>query len=232
LPIGKQALKGSPSCVARTLSRIDCVAVSANNNVFWTTYDAKKNAWTGWSNLGGYATSDPSAIRTLEGGVATLRVFVRGPANHLFMNSLEGGAWTDWQDLDGTVGDQLACTDMFLSGAHCYDSSKGSALQLSDITNTTGNDVKVEDLGGIISGKVAPVATGSKGNKLFVFVNGPGKRLWVKSWTGAWSDWTQLAATVVSAPACAVSKSGDAFWCADVEGNGSVKMVRIAADEL
>jgi len=230
-PIGKQALKGSPSCVARSASRIDCVGVSANNAVFWTSYDAKKNAWTGWTSLGGYATSDPSAVRTIEGGKALLRVFVRGPADHLFLNTLAGGKWSDWQDLEGTTGTLLSCTDIFVSGAHCYDTSNGKALQLTDITNKTGNDVEVEDLGGIISGKASAVATNG-GNALHVFVNGPGKRLWVKTWDVGWSDWTQLPTTVISAPGCAAEKSGDVFWCADVEANGAVKMVRLDAGDL
>ena len=110
--------------------------------------------------------------------------------------------------------------------------TEGSAVQFSDLTRTTGSDVLVADLGGQVNGKAAPVISGKKGDHLKVFVNGPGKRLWVKTWDGGWSDWTQLPTTVISGPGCAAEKSGDVFWCADVEGNGAVKMVRLDAGDL
>ena len=92
----------------------------------------------------------------------------------------------------------------------------------------------VADLGGQVNGKAAPVISGKKGDHLKVFVNGPGKRLWVKSWDGAFSDWTQLQVAIGSgAPGCAIKKSGGDVWCAVVDGgNGPVTAIQISDDEL
>jgi len=231
-PIGKQALKGDPSCVARTSSRIDCVGVSAGNKVYWTSYDAKANKWTGWASLGGFATSDPSIIRTSEGGPAQLRIFVRGPANHLFMNTMAGGAWSDWQDREGVTGTALSCTDMFVSGAHCYDSTGGSAQQLTDVTHNKGSDVVVENLDGAVTGKVSAVASGADGDLLRVFVHGPGNKLWVKTWDSDWSDWAMLPVAMTSAPGCATPKSGYGTWCATVKPSGAVTMTLLDDSDL
>lgn len=222
-PIGTQALKGDPDCVARTSSRIDCVGVSTNNEVFWTSYNATNNSWSGWTSLGGFATSDPSVIRTNDGNTQ-LRVFVRGPGNSLFMNTLDSGAWSDWQDLGKTTGTALSCVDLFNWGAHCYDSSGGSAVQLTNVTQTTGPAIVIDDIGGAVNGKVSAVSTGADGDVLRVFVRGPGNKLWVKNWDASWADWEQLDATMNSAPGCALKKAEGDLWCASVGAGGKVTM--------
>ncbi|MGV3492096.1 MAG: hypothetical protein ACO1OG_12335 [Devosia sp.] len=221
--IGTLALKGDPDCVARTSSRIDCVAVGPSNQVYWTSYNASNNSWTGWATLGGLATSDPSIVRT-NNGSTQLRVFVRGPANHLFMNTMEGGGWSDWQDLGKSVGEKISCVDLFNWGAHCYDSTGGSAVQLTNVTETVGPAIVLDDIGGAVNGKVSGISTGGDGDVLRVFVRGPGNKLWVKTWDGGWDDWNQLDASMNSAPGCAMKKAGGDLWCASVTGGGAVKM--------
>lgn len=228
-PIGDLAMKGDPDCVARISSRIDCVAVGPSNNVYWTSYNAKNNSWSGWATLGGYATSDPSIVRTEDGNVQ-LRVFVRGPANHLFLNTLDGGKWSDWKDLGIETGTMLSCTDLFGWGAHCYDSTAGSALQLTNVTKDTGAAIVKDNIGGAVSGKVSALSTGGDGEVLRVFVRGPGDKLWVKTWDGGWADWEQLDATMKSAPGCAVKASGGDLWCASV-GGGKVTMTLLDDSE-
>jgi hypothetical protein len=232
-PIGTLALKGSPSCVAPGSSQIDCFAVGPKNAVYHITYDASANTWTDWESLGGAASSNPSAVRTIENGDSNLRVFVRGPGNLLFMNTQdEGGDWSDWESLGVTFGGDPACSDILVFGAHCYDTSSGAADQFSDLTNKTGADVFVDHLGGAITHNASAVATGSAGDTLRVFVNGPGKRLWMKKWHGAWADWVEIPVTVNSAPGCAIKKNGSVAWCASVESNGTVKMIQLKPGEI
>lgn len=228
-PIGDLAMKGDPSCTARSMTRIDCAAVGPNNNVYWTTYDAKANKWTGWATLGGFATSDPSVIRTTEGGKTQLRIFVRGPQNHLFMNSLVNGKWTDWQDREGVVSTALACMQVFALGAHCYDTEANGVLQLTDITHKTGKAVPVENLGGLVSGRVSAVSTE---NIIRLFVRGPGNTLWIKAWQGKWSDWYDMEINLGSAPGCAVDSTGTIGWCAAVNKDGTVTMSALLDGEI
>lgn len=229
--IGNEALKGSPSCVATYDFQIDCVAVGAGNAVRHITYDADDHDWSNWQNIGGFATSSPSAVRTIQDGDEILRIFVRGPGNLLFMNSFDGD-WTDWKNLDVAFGGDPGCTDILVFGAHCYDTSNGSARQFSDLTRQTGAGIFVDDLGGLITQKASGVATGNAGNTLRVFVNGPGQRLWYKKWQNGWQDWAQLPVTINSAPACAIRKSGGDAWCASVMADGTVKAILIDNSEI
>lgn len=234
-PIGDLKLKSDPACVATSTSVIDCVAMGPNNNIYRIRHNAKAFTWSQWENLGGYGTGAPGIARTVnEDGDVMLDVFVSGPNNLLFLNAFDGDEWSDWQNLDVSVGGAVACTDILVVGAHCYDTSGGSAVQFSDLTRTSGDDVLIADLGGQVNGKAAPVVSGKKGNNLHVFVNGPGKRLWVKSWNGQFSDWTQLRVALGSgAPGCGIKKSGGDVWCAVVDGgNGPVTAVWIGEDEL
>lgn len=229
VPIGDLKLKGDPDCVARNEVVIDCVAVGPNNAIYWTSYASATNSWSGWASLGGFATSDPSVVRTVDGG-EQLRVFVRGPANHLFLNTLDGG-WSDWQDLDIVVGDKLGCVDFLKWGAHCYDSTGGSAVQLTNVTEMTGSDIIVDDVGGAVSGKVGAVSTGANGDLLRLFVRGPGNKLWANTWDEGWSDWYQIGATMKSAPSCASKKTGGDVWCASIS-SGKVLMTLVDSSEL
>lgn len=232
-PIGNLALKGSPACIAVTPNAIDCVAVGPNNTVHAIRYNAKSHQWTDWQNIGGFAVADPGVARGFDGSGGTyLNVFVAGPGNELFVNSRDGGEWTDWEPLGVTVGGDVACTDILNIGDHCYDSSGGSAVQLTDVTLAANDAVTKQDLGGAVEHKVSAVATGAKGNMLRIFVNGPGQRIWMKTWQGNWSEWRQLAALAGNhAPGCTIRASGGAGFCAINEG-GTVKAYRFDPSEL
>lgn len=233
--IGDLTLKSDPACVATSSTVIDCVAMGPNNNIFRIRHNAKAFTWTKWENIGGAGAAAPGIARTVdEDGNLMLDVFVEGPGNLLFLNAFDGNEWSDWQNLEVTVGGAVACTDILVVGAHCYDTSGGTAVQYSDLTRNTGSDILIADLGGQVNGKAAPVVSGKKGNNLNVFVNGPGKRLWVKSWDGEFSDWKQLPVAIGSgAPGCGVKKSGGDVWCAVVDGgNGPVTAIQIGEDEL
>jgi len=230
-PIGSEILKTDPACVATSTSLIDCVAVGKNNNVFHVRYNAKKHEWSPWENIGGFATGEPGVARTSAGGATKLNVFVSGPDNLLFINSYDG-KWSDWKSLEVKVGGSVGCTDILVLGAHCYDTNSGSADQYSDLTRTSGSDIFVDHLGGAIEGKVSAVASGMNGDTLRVFVKGPGKRLWFKKWDGIWHEWAEIPVTVGSAPGCAIRKGGGDAWCASVENDSTVKMIRIGEGEM
>lgn len=230
--IGDELLKGSPSCVATTQLLIDCVAVGANNAVMHVRYNSKLHQWSEWESLGGFATSDPSAVRTANDDGTALNIFVRGPNDLLFWNEFKDGGWSDWQNLETNVGTELACSDIFVSGAHCYDTSGGSAVQLTDVTHWVNPAITTEDLGGAIEGKVSGVATGGKGDTLRLFVNGPGHRLWFKKWKGSWAEWKQLPVTVNGSPACAMKKSGGVAVCLSIENDGTTKAILIGNSEI
>lgn len=231
--IGDMALKGSPACLAIAPSAIDCVAVGPNNNVYAIRYSAKKHQWSDWENIGGYAVADPGLAKGFDGsGGHYLNVYVAGPGNQLFVNSRAEGEWTDWEPLGVVVGGDVACTDILNIGDHCYDSSGGSAVQLTDVTLAANDAVNKEDLGGSVAHKVSAVATGAKGNTLRIFVNGPGQRIWMKKWQGGWSAWQQLAALAGNhAPGCTIRAAGGAGFCAINEG-GTVKVYRFDPSEL
>lgn len=222
-PISTVGMKGDPSCVARTADFIDCTARGTNNSVWWTVFDVKKVKWTGWLDLGGVAKSDPSIVATKENNKTQVRIFMRGDGNHLFMNTLSGGQWSDWEDLDGTIGGRFSCAAVANLGAHCYDSSKGNVQQVMDITHQTGSDVVVEDLGGDISGKVSAVWAG---NEMHLFARGSNDALWLNDWSGSWSGWSETEQVIGSTPGCAIDGAGTA-WCASVNKDGSVMMNRL-----
>lgn len=231
--IGDEVLKGSPSCVATTPQLIDCVATGKNNAIMHIRYNSKLHEWSDWESLGGFSSSDPSAVRTKVDGGTVLTVFVRGPDDVLFKNEFKDGEWTDWKSLDIQVGYVIGCTDVFVWGAHCYDTTLGDAKQLTDVTRQTGGKIFVDNLGGAITEKVSGVPSGSKGDTLRLFVHGPNDTLWINTWSnGAWSNWQDLGLTVSGAPACAMRKNGKMVICLSVDGDETTKAVVFQTSEL
>ncbi len=198
--IGEELLKGSPSCVATTTQLIDCVAVGANNAVMHVRYNSKLHQWSDWESLGGYATSDPSAVRTSVDGGTVLNIFVRGPNDLLFWNEFKDGGWSDWQDLDITVGNQLALQrHLRLPAPIATTLPTAPARPVHRRHLASPPAITTDDIGGAIERQgVGHLATGGKGDMLRIFVNGPGQRLWIKKWKGSWIDWQQLDASTVS----------------------------------
>ncbi len=146
--------------------------------------------WSGWADAGRLRHLGPERKRTGDGGTQ-LRVLVRGPANHLFMNTLdERRAGPTGKISTRSPSAAIACVDLFNWGAHCYDSSGGSAVQLTNVTEETGAGMVLDDIGGAVNGKVSAVSTGADGDELRVFVRGPGNKLWVKTWDTSWDDWS------------------------------------------
>ena len=135
-------------------------------------------------------------------------------------------------DLGVTVGNQLGCSDIFVVGAHCYDTSNGTGTQLTDVTGVANPAIGTADIGGAIEGKVSAFATGGKGDTLRIFVNGPGHRLWLKKWKGNWIDWKQLPVTVNGSPACAMKKTGNAAVCLSIESDGTTKAILLGGGEI
>ncbi len=232
-PIGDLLLKSDPACVATSGSVIDCVAVGPNNNVFHIRHNAKSFTWSEWENLGGFATGAPGIARTLaDNSAIMLNVFVSGPESLLFLNAFDGDSWSDWQNLEVKVGGTVTCTNILVVGAHCYDTSSGSPVQYSDVTRTSGSDILVADWQGQIAGTVSPVVTGKAADTLYLFGNGPGKRLWVKSWHGDFSEWKNLSVAIAnSSPGCALRAVGGNVWCGIIEDN-AVKMIMVEANDL
>ena len=219
--VGSLQLKGDPSCTAVSTSRIDCAAIGADGAIDWASYDATTGKWSDWTSLGGAPAGDPSTVTTAEGGKRTLRIFVRGAQDHLFMDTLTGNKWSDWKDLGVTVGAALSCARSFKAGADCYDNSGKSLLQLKDVTHKTGKAIVSKTVAGSVSGRVSAVGTD---DFVHLFGLGSHNKLLFNAWTKKWSGWSDPDVTITSAPGCDLDASETEAWCATVGSDGKVTM--------
>jgi hypothetical protein len=64
----------------------------------WTN-NLNGGAWSGWSSLGGFATSDITAARTFAFPNDTVRVFVRGADHRVYVSRVSAGGVTGFEPL-------------------------------------------------------------------------------------------------------------------------------------
>ncbi|TMR92350.1 hypothetical protein [Nonomuraea basaltis] len=61
----------------------------------------RNGVWTGWSSLGGFATSEITAARTFVVPQSTIRVFVRGSDHRIYVNAVTPTGASGFQPLGG-----------------------------------------------------------------------------------------------------------------------------------
>ena len=153
---------------------------------------------TGWSSIGGVATSAP-AITSSAGG--RLDAFVRGSDNALWHRAWNGTAWGAWESLGGTLTidpgavAQGTNVDVFVRGtdrAIWHRSSNGTAWSPWDT------------LGGIATSAIA-AASWAPGH-IDIVVRGTDNALWHRAQnSGVWGPWDSLGGVASSNPAAVSS---------------------------
>ena len=193
---------GTTGVVMRVL-----VAVDTSGHVWWNQ--------SGWSSIGGVATSSPAATTP---NLVVWGVFVRGTDGALWERStMNGGAsWGAWANLGGQIArgtGPAACSwgvgrfDVFVEGTN-------GALYHKWSTNSGATWSGWQNLGGKLT--ASPAAGGPGGaeppatNHIGVFVRGTDGACWYKDWTGtAWSSWESLGGQL--APNTGPAASGGVF---------------------
>ncbi len=88
--------------------RIDVFGRGASNELEHKWYTGQ---WSGWENLGGILTSNPTATSL---GSGRLDIFVRGTDGHVYDKWFSSGGWSSWVDrgccLAGDVASSVAVT--------------------------------------------------------------------------------------------------------------------------
>ncbi|MGW4799123.1 hypothetical protein ACWEPC_42570 [Nonomuraea sp. NPDC004297] len=84
-----------PNLVPPTSVRI---FARGTDGAVWTN-NLSGGAWSGWSSLGGYATSDITATRTFVVPNDTIRVFIRGADNRVYVNRVSTSGVSGFEPL-------------------------------------------------------------------------------------------------------------------------------------
>jgi hypothetical protein len=158
--------------------------------------------WTGWSSLGGNATSGPAAVA--YGGA--LHVFVRGLDGATLQNTLVNGNWTGWTSLGGYSTSAPAVTVRRGSVNYLDLVVRGGDSQMWHQSYVPGVGWSgFAPIGGNLT-SAATVNSQAPG-LLNIWARGTDGAVYQKSWTGsAWTDWLSIAGGIVGAPT-SVSRS-------------------------
>lgn len=174
--------------------RLDVFARGNNNALYQQTWTSS-GSWSGWINLGGTLTSDPSVVSRKAD---SLNVFIRSTDNALWTKSWDGSAWSGWSSLGGALTSSPDACSWGSDRLDVFIRSTDNALWQKTWTSS-GSWGGWINLGGTLTSD--PAAVSRKGNSINVFIRSSDNALWTKSWDGsAWSGWTSLGGSLGGGP--------------------------------
>ena len=96
--VSKASVAGAPAVSAQNANSLDLFVKETDSALWWTHFDGQ--AWSTSTSLGGYLTSDPSAVSRDAGKID---VFARGSDGALWSKNTtnNGTSWPDWYKLAG-----------------------------------------------------------------------------------------------------------------------------------
>jgi hypothetical protein len=201
-PPGKPIAAGTgPSACFLKGSNYMYVFVTGYDHAIWyRIYDFSTMWWTGgWSSIGGYLTSSPTAV---SWGNGRIDIFARGGDGHTWHNYLQN-SWGGWEYIGG---DLLAGTgptvsswaagrlDLFVTGAH------DSYLWHRYWQNGWG---RWEPIGGHLTSSPAAVSMGN--GRIDIFARGNEGHTWHQWWANGWGKWEDIGGQLLPGTGPAVS---------------------------
>jgi hypothetical protein len=165
-----------------------------------------------WYDLGGYATSAPTALPA-AGGCA-LSVFVRGSNGAVYrkVKSTTSLAWGSWQSLGGALGAGTQPGAVVYGTSHQAVFMRGTNNQIywKHSGNCGATWSRWASLGGQTYNN--PAASSVKAGAIDVFVRGTNNALYTRHFNGSsWSNWANLGGSITSGPAAAIPQVQTSF---------------------
>jgi hypothetical protein len=205
--VSKASIAGAPAVCAENTGRLDIFVRETDGAIWWEHSDGQ--VWSTSTSLGGYVTSDPSAVSR---GGGNIDVFVRGSDGVLWSrNTTDGGtSWNSWYQIGGQLASgtgPAVCAqnanslDVFVQGTdhalwyNHWDGTTWSWQSLGGISTTWS----WQSLGGILTS--SPAATSRSSGTIDVFVRGSDGVIWTRTTTNGgatWNAWHSIGGQVPS----------------------------------
>jgi surface antigen len=189
--MGSQTMLGNPH-VTRYGDEIDVFALGTDRHPYKNTWNPA-NGWGGWTTLGDYMDSSPTALQYGP----NLNVIMRGGNNQVYNDSWAGNNWSGFGSIGGVTSGN---PDALQYGSH-----------LNVLVNTPSNHVYMNTWNGSAWGGWADHGGNFAGdpevmqynNDMEFFVRGTNGRIYTRWWSASeqrWGGWNDLGGNMVSEP--------------------------------
>jgi hypothetical protein len=167
------------------------VAVDTSGHVWWTGVGSK----SGWSSIGGSATSSPAATTLSLNPSVVIDVFVRRTDGAVWYTATtnNGKTWSKWTSIGGQVaaGTGPAVCSWGAGRLDVFVEWTNGDLYHKWSTNDGKTWSGWQNLGGKLTS--SPAASSPATNQIGVFARGTNGACLYKEWNGtAWSSWKSL----------------------------------------
>ncbi|MFC4112894.1 hypothetical protein [Nonomuraea zeae] len=134
----------------------------------WTNV-LRNGQWTGWSSLGGFATSDITAARTFVFPTDTVRVFIRGSDHRVYVSRVTTTSATSFQPLgDLQVTSNIAVAeDFYFAGGEIWARGQDNGLYTYSLVVAPQS---WKPLGGTLT---SDIAASGQPNITYLYSRGP-----------------------------------------------------------
>jgi hypothetical protein len=185
-PLSAQRTTAQPAAVSSGGGRIDLLVRDesrAIRHASWTP-----SGWSGWTSLGGIATSRPVVVSDAPGSVW---LFVRGTDCALWTRHSQAGVWSNWASLGGILTSAPAAISQGPGKIDVF--VRGEDLALWRLERTAAGWGDWATLGGSLGSE--PAATSLQPGAIDVaIVDGDGNLMHRRLRDARWSKWAKLGA--------------------------------------
>lgn len=194
---GASGATDGPAACCMNSGRVDLVWRGSNNHIYMKTWTSS-GGWSGNIDMamGGVTYDDPGIVSRADG---CLEVFHRGTNSQLYHAYNNGGGWSGWESLGGTI---LSGTSACKRGDNYSMEvvARGSDNGIQKISWNATSGWVWQNLGGYTNDTPAIVSRDI--NNMEVFARGTDNQLYHKWWTssGGWSGWYSLGGSITSSP--------------------------------
>jgi hypothetical protein len=184
-------MASDPCSVKDSLGVIHVFAIGSDSALFdW-------ESGTGWVNLGGHITSNPSAALSPDGHI---KIAAKSSDNELLIKDLTTG---EWSNLGGKIESNPQLIFDLQGKMHVLARGSGGALW----DNVDGN---WQNHSGMIASDPRPIINPFDPGVIYTSVRGENGALWINALDTASgvSTWTDLGGTIVGVPSPSVDTDG------------------------
>jgi hypothetical protein len=167
-----------------------------------------------WYDLGGHATSAPTALPPDSAGHCQLSVFIRGAdgAVHRKVHDRFDAGWRPWRSLGGAVGTgtQPGAVNYGNSKVAVFTRGADNRVHWKHSLDCGAHWTRWSSLGGHTYSN--PAASSQRTGNIDVFIRGTNNALYVQHLNrGSWTGWTNLGGSLQSGPAAAIPQVETTF---------------------
>lgn|GEM_PF-2201829 len=197
-------IEPKPGVITTSFNGATDTLIFKRNANLSVSYADLNNYVSGWHNLGGITTADPTVVSY---GPSKLMVFERGSDNSVYADNYNGSTWSGWRNVGPSAASNIAAISSSPGRVNMFYKSLTNGNLITRGWNVNTGWSPLNNLGASLSSD--PVAIATSAADIEVYMNDYRKIPYRIVWNGtAWSAWQQIGGGALGNPSVVAGANG------------------------